>query len=89
MGQKPSEGKRVHNIFQSCLIKNLARKIQWDKTIDKGKIVQRILLPPLHNMSRYFWTCKVMSRANIPKIYRHSDLITNLLNLHSNGLIIC
>ena len=46
MGQKPSEGKRVHNIFQSCLIKNLARKTQWDKTIDKGKRVQRILLPP-------------------------------------------
>ena len=45
MGQKPSEGKRVHNIFQSCLIKNLARKTQWDKTIDKGKRVQRILLP--------------------------------------------
>ena len=37
--------KRVHNIFQSCLIKNLARKTQWDKTIDKGKRVQRILLP--------------------------------------------
>ena len=45
MGQKPSEGKRVHNIFQSCLIKNLARKTQWDKTIDKGKRVQGILLP--------------------------------------------
>ena len=50
MGQKPSEGKRVHNIFQSCLIKNLARKTQWDKTIDKGKSTTHIT-PPLHDMS--------------------------------------
>ena len=51
MGQKPSERKIVHNIFQSRLIKNLARKTQWEKTIDKGKRVQRVSSPPLDHFS--------------------------------------
>jgi hypothetical protein len=40
LGKNPSEGKRVHHPLRvNCLIKNLTRKTQWDKTMMKGKRV--------------------------------------------------
>ena len=48
MGKKSSEGKRVHisnNTHYGCLIKNLTRKIQWDKTLWWKKSTSRINSP--------------------------------------------
>ena len=54
VGQKPSEGKRVHhNLIRMtcCLIKNLTRKTHWDKTLVKGKRVQHVFTPPDDNVT--------------------------------------
>ena len=41
-----------------CLIKNLARKTQWEKTSVKGKRVQRVLYSPwLKYHLIYWWWC--------------------------------
>ena len=54
MGQNFSEGKKSTHYplirMRCCLIKNLARKTQWDKTIAKGKRVQRALTPSQNNI---------------------------------------
>jgi len=42
--------EKEYNIFVSvnCLVKNLTRKIQWDKTMVKGKRVQKTFISPPH-----------------------------------------
>jgi len=56
MGKNSSEGKRVQHPFVSyiCLIKNLTRKTQWDKTMVKGKRLQNTFLSPPHK-NNYIW----------------------------------
>ena len=55
MGQKLN-GRKKSVMFSDtlswcCLIKNLARKTHWEKTIDMGKRVQRVSSPPLDYFS--------------------------------------
>jgi len=45
MEKNLSEGKRVQYPIY-LLIKNLTRKIQWDKTMVKGKRVQDVFISP-------------------------------------------
>ena len=49
LGKNPSKGKRVrYPLCLNCLIKNLTRKTQWDKTMVKEKRVQNIFMSPPH-----------------------------------------
>ena len=52
-----SEGKRVQYLFECaiiCLVKNPTRKIQWDKTMVKGKRLQNTFMSPPHK-NNYIW----------------------------------
>jgi len=42
--------EKEYNIIVSvnCLVKNLTRKTQWDKTMVKEKSVQKIFISPPH-----------------------------------------
>jgi len=53
MGKNSSEGKRVQHPFVIiCLVKNLTRKTQRDKTMVKGKRVQNTFMSPPHKDNR-------------------------------------
>jgi septum formation inhibitor-activating ATPase MinD len=80
--------EKEYNIRYICLVKNITRKIQWNKTMLKGKRVQDIFISPL-NQTTVYERMKTNLSCQLLKSFTWSYFVKGIQDYHINKFIEC